>query len=446
MTPDEAPPAVPLRTAARAWWSVSLRTFGGPAGQIAVMHREFVDERRWVGERRFLHALSYCTLLPGPEAQQLAVYLGWLLNGIKGALIAGWLFVLPGFVCLLGLSLVYVRFGDTELLQAVFVGLAPAVLAVVAQALWRLARRAATAWWLGAVAVGAFLSLTFFRVPFPVVIAVAGAIGLVAHRWLPAATEREVAQDWVPLIPDDAEPLPTSVRRTVRVVLIGAVLWVTPVVVLALVLGRDSVFVDQGRFFGGTALVTFGGAYAVLSFVAQRAVEVYGWLSPAEMVKGLALAETTPGPLVMVLQFVAFLGAYRNPGDLEPWVAGVLASVLLCWVLFIPSFVFVLAGAPYLERLRHSARLRGALTAITAAVVGVIANLAWFFALNTLFRRLDRIDSGPVRFVWPVWESFDLRAACIAAVAALLLWWRRWGVLQVLGVCALLGIVLGLAG
>jgi chromate transporter len=330
--------------------------------------------------------------------------------------------------------------------QALFVGLAPAVLAIVAQAVWRLGRRTLTAWWLVGIAIAAFAALTLFQVPFPLVIAAAALVGLAANRWLPPIEDRAITQDWQPLIPDDAEPLPTSGRRAMKVIVIGAVLWVTPVLLLGVLTGSDSIFVEQGRFFGATALVTFGGAYAVLSFVAQRAVEVYGWLSPAEMVKGLALAETTPGPLVMVLQFVAFLGAYRNPGDLEPWVAGLLASVLLCWVLFVPSFVFVLAGAPYLERLRHSARLRAALTGITAAVVGVIASLAWFFGLNTLFRRLDRVTGGPVDVLWPDWASFDLRAAVIAAVALLLLTWRRWGVLQVMGVCAALGLVLDLAG
>lgn len=438
---------VPLRESTRAWFAVSLRTFGGPAGQISVMHREFVDERRWVGERRFLHALSYCTLLPGPEAQQLAVYLGWLLNGIKGALIAGWLFVLPGFVTLLALSLVYVRYGETELLQAIFTGLAPAVLAIVAQALWRLGRRTLTTWWLLLIAVAAFVSLTVFQVPFPVVIAVAAVLGVLATRWVADVTDDDaVTSGPPPLIPDDAAPLATSRRRTLTVLVVGTVLWVLPVLGAAVVFGSDSIFVEQGRFFGLTSLVTFGGAYAVLSFVAQRAVEVYGWLTPTEMVKGLALAETTPGPLVMVLQFVAFLGAYRNPGPLEPWVAGVIASVLLVWVLFVPSFVFVLVGAPYLERLRHSRRLRAALVGITAAVVGVIANLAWFFTLNTLFRSLERIDEGPVQLLWPVWDSFDLRAASIAVVGVLLLVWRRWGVLQVLGVCALIGTVLDLAG
>jgi len=450
-TPEAAVPGhvVPLGAATRVWFAVSLRTFGGPAGQISVMHREFVDERRWVGERRFLHALSYCTLLPGPEAHQLAVYLGWLLNGIRGALIAGWLFVLPGFVTLLTLSLVYVRYGETELLQAVFVGLGPAVLAIVAQALWRLGRRTLTSWWLLAVAVAAFMSSTFLQVPFPLVIAVAAGLGVLAVRLVPAGTDDDsipVSVGPPPLVPDDADPLPTAPRRTVTVLVVGTVLWVLPVIAAAIVFGGDSVFVEQGRFFGATALVTFGGAYAVLSFVAQRAVEVYGWLSPAEMVKGLALAETTPGPLVMVLQFVAFLGAYRNPGSLEPWVAGVIGSLLLVWVLFVPSFVFVLVGAPYLERLRHNRRLRAALVGITAAVVGVIANLAWFFALNTLFRSLERIDQGPVSFLWPVTDSFDLRAASIAAVGALLLIWRRWGVLQVMGACALIGVVLDLAG
>jgi chromate transporter len=255
-----------------------------------------------------------------------------------------------------------------------------------------------------------------------------------------------VQQEWQPLIADDDDPLTTSRRRTLIVVVVGAVLWVLPVLAAAVAFGRDSVLVEQGRFFGVTSLVTFGGAYAVLSFVAQRAVEVYAWVTPAEMLKGLALAESTPGPLVMVLQFVAFLGAYRNPGPMEPWVAGVVASLLLCWVLFVPSFVFVLAGAPYLERLRHSVRLRGALTGITSAVVGVIANLGVFFAVTTLFRRQSVWEAGPVQVIWPVWDSLDLRALVIFAVACVLLFWRRWGVLSVLGVGCVIGVVLDLAG
>jgi chromate transporter len=437
---------VPLREATVAWAKVASQTFGGPAGQISVMHREFVDERRWVSERRFLHALSYCTLLPGPEAQQLAVYLGWLLNGLRGSLIAGWLFVLPGFVAMLALSLVYVRFGDTELVQAVFVGLAPAVLAVVAQAVWRLGRRALTAAWQVAVAVVAFFALYVLQVPFPLVILGAGVLGAFAAHTLPVVDEQVGQQEWQPLIADEDDPLATSRRRTLVVVSVGVALWLLPVLVVAIAFGRDSVLVEQSRFFGTTALVTFGGAYAVLSFVAQRAVEVYAWVTPAEMVKGLALAESTPGPLVMVLQFVAFLGAYRNPGPMEPWFAGVVASVLVCWVLFVPSFVFVLAGAPYLERLRHSRRLRGALTGITSAVVGVIANLGVFFAVTTLFRRQRVWEAGPVQVTWPVWDSLDLRALVIFAVACVLVFWRRWSVLPVLGIGCLIGVVLELAG
>jgi chromate transporter len=436
---------VPLREAVVAWTKVASQSFGGPAGQISVMHRELVDERRWVSERRFSHALSYCTLLPGPEAQQLAVYLGWLLNGLRGSLIAGWLFVLPGFVAMLVLSLVYVRFGDTELVRALFVGLAPAVLAIVVQAVWRLGRRTLRAWWQVGIAVAAFLALYTLQVPFPVVIVVAGLLGALAVHALPAVDEPAELDGAAVLIADDDE-LPTARHHTVAIVLVGAVLWVLPVVAAGIAFGRDSVLVEQGRFFGTTALVTFGGAYAVLSFVAQRAVEVYAWVTPAEMLKGLALAESTPGPLVMVLQFVAFLGAYRNPGPMEPWVAGVVASMLLCWVLFVPSFVFVLAGAPYLERLRHSARLRGALTGITSAVVGVIANLGLFFAVSTLFRRQWVGEAGPVRVVWPEWDSLDLRALVIFAVACVLVFWRRWGVLPVLGVGCGIGLVLDLAG
>lgn len=442
---------VPLREATRAWFRISLQTFGGPAGQIAMMQRELVDERRWIGQRRFLHALSFCTLLPGPEAQQLSIYVGWLLNGVRGGLVAGTLFVLPGVVALLALSGLYVGYGDTTVVTALFAGLAPAVLAVVAQAVWRLSGRALGHPVLVVVAVGAFVALTAFAVPFPVVIVVAAALGWLVGRVLPEALphKRPPAADEgpEPLVADDAlHQAPASRAYVLKVLGLGLVLWATPVVAFALLTGGDSVFVDQALFFSGTALVTFGGAYAVLSFVAQQAVQVYGWLAPGEMVRGLALAESTPGPLIMVVQFVAFLGAYRDPGGLDPWVAGVLASLLTVWVTFVPCFVFIFLGAPYVERLRGNEALSAALTGITAAVVGVIANLAVFFALATLFDEQREVGAGPVAVDLPVLPSADPVAFGILAVASLLLFWRGWSVLRVLGACAAIGVVVGLLG
>lgn len=442
---------VPFRTAVRAWFLISLQTFGGPAGQIAVMQRTLVDERRWIGQRRFLHAMNYCMLLPGPEAQQLATYVGWLLHGTRGGLVAGGLFVLPGVLALLVLSAVYVAFGSTVAVTALFAGLAPAVLAIVVQAVVRVARRALASRALAAVAVTAFLALSLFGVPFPVVVALAGLAGWTLGRLRPSALPRSAGESAdagpPPVIPDDVlhTEAPTA-RRTLRVLLAGLLVWGVPLAAVALLAGPGSVLTQQGLFFSGAAVVTFGGAYAVLAYVAQQAVSVYGWLTPGEMVRGLALAETTPGPLIMVVQFVAFLGAYRDPGSLDPWAAAVLASLLVTWVTFVPSFLFVLLGAPYMERLRGNRSLSAALTGITAAVVGVIANLGVYFAVHTLFARTTAVDAGVLHLELPQAASVRPLALAIALVAAVLLFRLRWSVLRTLGACAALGLAAGLAG
>jgi chromate transporter len=443
---------VPLREAARAWFLISLQTFGGPAGQIAVMQRELVDERRWIGERRFLHALSFCMLLPGPEAQQLAIYTGWLLNGWAGGLVAGVLFVLPGVVAMLALSWVYVAHGETALVTGLLLGLAPAVVAIVVQAVVRIGRRAlhhrALVW----ISVVAFLLLALLGLPFPVVVLGAGVVGWLVGRWRPDVMVHRPPEEAdgaePPLVPDDAlHRVRPSARRNLTILGLGLLLWVTPVAAAwALASGSRTVFTDQGVFFGGMALVTFGGAYAVLSYVAQAAVGTFGWLSAGEMVRGLALAETTPGPLIMVVQFVAFLGAYRNPGDLNPWVAAVLASLLTVWVTFVPCFLFIFLGAPYVERLRDSAALSAALTGVTAAVVGVIANLALYFAVHTLFSETSTASAGPVALVVPVWSAYSWPALVVAAAAMALVFRLRWSVLRTLGVCALLGLGLSYVG
>ncbi|MGZ6799304.1 MAG: chromate efflux transporter [Mycobacteriaceae bacterium] len=449
------PPAgdvVPFRDAVRAWFLISLQTFGGPAGQIAVMQRELVEERRWIGHRRFLHALSYCTLLPGPEAQQLAIYVGWLLNGVRGGLVAGTLFVLPGVVALLGLSAVYVGFGETTAVVALFAGLAPAVVAVVAQAVVRVGKRALGHPALIALAVAAFLALSALRVPFPVVIAAAALAGWALGRWAPgtmhAVAGHDTGEDETsPLIPDGAlHHERPSRRHAVRVLALGVLAWGLPLGVVAALTGVHSVFTTQGLFFSGAAMVTFGGAYAVLAYVAQKAVEVYGWLAPGEMVRGLALAESTPGPLIMVVQFVAFLGAYRDPGSLNPWVAAVLAALLVTWVTFVPCFVFIFLGAPYVERLRGNTALSAALTGITAAVVGVIANLAVFFAMHTLFSQTASVGVGPVHLTLPVVATVRPVQVGILAVAVVLLFRLHWSVLRTLGVCAVLGLAAALVG
>lgn len=443
---------VPLRETTKAWFKISLQTFGGPAGQIAVMQRSLVDEHRWIGERRFLHALSYCMLLPGPEAQQLAVYVGWLLNGVRGGLIAGVLFVLPGVVALLALSAIYVTFGDTTLISALFVGLSAAVLAIVAQAVIKVTKRALHHRALVALAVAAFVALTIFGVPFPVVIAAAAFIGWALGRFRPglmaATAKKSSADETDPLISDDAlHHAQPSWRRGALVLGLGIPLWLAPIGIAFAFTGLHSVYTQQGLFFSGTALVTFGGAYAVLAFVAQQAVATYGWLAPGEMVKGLALAETTPGPLIMVVQFVAFLGAFRDPGSLDPWTAAVLASLLVTWVTFVPSLLFIFLGAPYVERLRGNRCLSAALTGITAAVVGVIANLGVYFATHTLFADSASATWGPVDLEVPVLSSLQPWALLLTIAAMVMIFKLRWSVLRTLGVCAaaslLMGLVLG---
>jgi chromate transporter len=424
---------------------VSLQTFGGPAGQIAVMQRMLVEERRWIGQQRFLFALSFCTLLPGPEAQQLATYVGWLLNGVRGALIAGVLFVLPGMVALLALSAIYVGYGDTSVVEAVFLGLGPAVIAIVVQALLRVGRRALTERWMVVVAVCSLLALAFFAVPFPAVIAGAALVG-----WLVGRRHKTMPQDRPTAGPTSgAEPLVSdaalhherpSRTHSLLVLGVGLALWFTPVLAAASAFGSNSVFVEQGTFFSGAAVVTFGGAYAVLAYVAQQAVTDYHWLTGSQMVHGLALAETTPGPLIMVVQFVAFLGAYNDPGSLNPWVAAVLASLLTTWVTFVPSILFVVLGAPYVERLRANRSLSAALSGITAAVVGVIANLALYFALHTLFSETEQHTWGPITTSLPIPGTVVWAAVLITALAFLVTFRLRWSVLRTLGACALAGV------
>jgi chromate transporter len=388
-------------------------------------------------------------LLPGPEATQLAIYIGWLLNGGIGGVIAGVLFVLPGVLALMALSWVYVAHGDSVVVTGLFLGLAPAVVAVVVQAVVRISGRALRHRVLVGLAVAAFLLLAVLGLPFPVVVLGAGVTGWAIGRWRPDVMARPTApqpEDGPPpLVPDDAlHRARPSRRRNAAVLAGGLTVWVAPVVLAwALASGSRTVFTDQGVFFGGMALVTFGGAYAVLSYVAQAAVGTFGWLSAGEMVRGLALAETTPGPLIMVVQFVAFLGAYRDPGGLDPWVAAVLASLLTVWVTFVPCFLFIFLGAPYVERLRESAALAAALAGVTAAVVGVIANLAVYFAVHTLFREVTAVTWGPVDLQVPVVGSLRPLSLAVVAFAALLVFGAGWSVLRTLGACALLGLAAG---
>ncbi|MBN9056536.1 MAG: chromate efflux transporter, partial [Rhizobiales bacterium] len=382
---------VPLAEAVKVWARVAALSFGGPAGQIAVMHRIVVDEKRWVGEHRFLHALNYCMLLPGPEAHQLAIYIGWLLNKTKGGMIAGLLFVLPGFVAILALSYIYVLFGNVTFIEGMFFGLKCAVLAVVIQAVFRIGSRALKNPVMVAIAAAAFVAIFFLHVPFPLIIIGAGVIGYFGGRAGIAAFKvggghksgaGNILEDRDSVL-GEAIPLHARPNLAWSLKTSGALaaLWLFPVAALLVILGPDNVFSKIGVFFSQMAVVTFGGAYAVLAYVAQAAVEDFGWLRPGEMLDGLGMAETTPGPLIMVTQFVGFLAGYRDPGSMSPLAAATFGAILTTWVTFLPSFLWIFAGAPFIEQMRGNVALSGAMSAITEAVVGVILNLAIWFGL-----------------------------------------------------------------
>ncbi len=424
------------------WLRIALLSFGGPAGQIAVMHRIVVDEKRWVSEERFLHALNYCMLLPGPEAQQLATYLGWLMHGTRGGLIAGGLFILPGAIAIMALSVIYISFGQLGFVAALFFGLKAAVLAIVLQAVARVGGRALKTPLMRALAVLALLAIMIFDVPFPLIVLGAGLIGWLGSRigWMPARVVTDGSND------DERVAAASSSAQPLRVAAVWLVLWLAPVAALLIAFGPDNVFSQLAVFFSKMALVTFGGAYAVLAYVAQLAVDHYGWLRPGEMLDGLGMAETTPGPLIMVLQFVGYVAAYRAPGALPPVAAGVLGGLLTTWVTFAPCFLWIFLGAPYIERLRGNAALSAALAAITAAVVGVMLNLALWFALHTIFHEVRKL---PVAGLWldvPVLTSFDPWAAALAAAAMVAVFYLRAGTAAVLLLCAGTGLGLHLVG
>jgi chromate transporter len=434
--------SIPLGEAVRVWTKIACLSFGGPAGQIALMHRVLVDEKRWIGEERFLHALNYCMLLPGPEAQQLATYVGWLLHRTRGGLIAGGLFVLPGLVSIMALSWIYVAFGNTGIIAGLFFGLKAAVLAIVLEAVNRIGKRALRNRTMVAIAMGAFTAIFLFGIPFPAIVVGAGLLGYCGGRSGMAAfsgggghgpSKGTVLADADSAlgegIPDHARP---NIGWSLRVSAVFLALWLLPVAVLVLVFGNGNVFADIAVFFSKMAVVTFGGAYAVLAYVAQQAVENYGWLAPGEMLNGLGLAETTPGPLIMVTQFVGFLAAFREPGALNPYLAGTLGGLLTTWVTFLPCFLWIFLGAPFIERLRGNRALSGALAAITAAVVGVILNLAVWFGLHVLFRDVAETRIGPLSLDVPRLASLDPVALLLFAAAALALFQWRVGVVPTL--------------
>ncbi len=423
--------------AVRAYARIGWLSFGGPAGQIALMHREFVDERRWVDESTFLHALNFCHLLPGPEAQQLATWIGWRLHGLRGGLAAGLLFVIPGALVMFGLSLLYVTAAGLDWFAALFVGIKAAVLAIVVQALLRIAGRALKTPLLRGIAVASFVALAVLAAPFPIVVLSALVVGWAAARWRPG---------WMKLAPAKegaAPPRRSAWRESLTAALLWGAIWAAPMLLILVTLGRDHVLWDIGAFFSQLAVVTFGGAYAVLAYMAQEAVSGFGWLRPGEMADGLGLAETTPGPLILVTQFVGFLAAWRDAAPFTPFVAALLGSLLTLWVTFAPCFLWIFAFAPWIDRLERAAGLKGALAAVTAAVVGVIANLSLWFALHVLFRRLEPTAWG---LDLPVWASVDRAAVLLALLAALLLFRFRLGIIPMLAICSVLGLLIGPGG
>lgn len=418
---------------------IGCLSFGGPAGQIALMHRELVEQRGWISEAQYLHALNFCHLLPGPEAQQLAIWIGWKLHGIRGGLAAGLLFVIPGALVILALSMLYGFAAHLGWFVALFLGIKAAVLAIVVQAVLRLAGRALGTPFRKGAAVVSFLALFVFNAPFPLVVIGAGGIGWLVARIRPA------------LLGLKAEPAALPVtqrpwRQSLWAALIGAVAWAAPMGAVFALLGPHHVLWRIGVFFSKLAVVTFGGAYAVLAYMAQQAVSSQHWLTAPEMADGLGLAETTPGPLIMVTQFVGYLAAFRAPAPFSPVVAGLLGALLTTWVTFAPCFLWVFALAPWIERLENATRLKGALALVTAAIVGVIANLSAWFALHVLFHDLRLVALGPVDVSLPVWSSFDWRAGLIAALSAGLVIRAKWNVIPVLAIAGGAGWLLSQLG
>lgn len=440
--------------ALRVWTRIGFLSFGGPAGQIALMHRMLVEERKWIGNDRFLHALNYCHLLPGPEAQQLATYIGWLLHGVKGGLAAGLLFVIPGMLTILALTVLYAGFHRAAAVQALFYGLKPAVLAIVVMAVFRIAAKALKTPYLMLLAGLAFIAMFLYQAPFPLVIVCSGLLGYLGMSLCPQRLGDRCPQ-WICggssvggtaeaqgivdilLSKDDSGRFAPTLSRSLKVLATWGAIWLGPVALLLLFLGPGHVYTQISLFFSKMAAVTFGGAYAVLAYVAQQAVEGFGWLQPGEMLDGLALAETTPGPLIMVVQFVGFLAAFRDPGVLNPYVAGTLGALLTVWVTFAPCFLWIFLGAPYVEKLRHNRLLNGALSGITAAVVGVVLNLSAWFGINAMFARSEPLEFLGATLPVPDPASADFFGLLLAVLACLAL--PRLGIISVLFGCAGLG-------
>ena len=449
---EEGGHGVSFREAVGVWVRIAALSFGGPAGQIAVMHRIIVEEKRWIGEERFLHALNYCMLLPGPEAQQLAIYIGWLMHKTKGGLVAGALFVFPGFVAIMVLSWFYAAFGRLPLIDALFLGMKAAVLAIVLEAVRRIGSRSLKNRTMVAIAAIAFVAIFFFAVPFPIIILAAGLVGFVGSRagvrslasggaghasstWTTVADEETALGNHVP---PHARP---NLGWSLRISAVFLVLWLLPTLLLAATLGRHNVFTDIATFFSTMAVVTFGGAYAVLAYVAQQAVDHYHWVTPGEMLNGLGMAETTPGPLIMVTQFVGFMAAFRQATGMSPMLAGTLGAILTTWVTFVPCFLWIFLGAPFIERLRGNRALSAGLSAITAAVVGVILNLAVWFTLHTLFGQVTVENFGPLKLDVPDLHTASLPAIGLAILALVAVFRFKLGAMLVIPACAVVGIL-----
>ncbi|WP_112526023.1 chromate efflux transporter [Phyllobacterium sp. P30BS-XVII] len=428
------PQKIEVREAFYTFGKIGLLSFGGPAGQIAMMHRVLVDEKKWISEERFLHALNFCMLLPGPEAMQLATYLGWLFHGVKGGVIAGLLFILPGACVMLVLSALYVSFGHVPLVEGLLFGLKAAVLAIVLEAVIKVGKRALTDYAAYGIAICAFIAIALIKLPFPLVILIAGLFGFLRYRLTHTSS---------PSLPDHSAIEPAA-RGALQSAVVWTVLWLGPLAILLFALGQANVFAAQAAFFSKMAVVTFGGAYAVLAYVAQQAVDYYGWLKPDEMLTGLGLAETTPGPLILVLAFVGFVGGARLSG-FDPLTGGLLGGLTALWFTFAPCFLWIFAGAPFVERLRHVGWLKASLAAITAAVVGVIANLAVWFGLHVLFGTFQETMFGPLHLPVLNLSAFDWAASAIALGAAIALIALRINLLVVLGLAALAGILIRLA-
>lgn len=424
--------------AVATWLKIGCINFGGPAGQIAMMHRILVDEKKWIDEPRFLHALNFCMLLPGPEATKLAVYVGWLLHGVRGGLAAGILFVLPGALVMLGLSLLYALGRGVPAIDGALFGIKAAVLVIVIEALIRIARRGLKTATLIALSLAAFVGIFFLSLPFPVIVAAAALIGYVVAKGSPGRLGLAEKAE-APLPPDE-----DRWRKFFLATVIGLAIWWAPIALAALALGPNHVLVDIGTFFSKLAVVSFGGAYALLAYMAQQAVETHHWMTAPEMVDGLGLAETTPGPLILVTQFVGFLAAFRNAAPFSAVAAGVLGAAMTTWVTFVPSMLWIFAGAPFIEPLRANRKLSGALAAITAAVVGVILNLSVWFALHVLFGKVQEMHTGPLR--WYAFDplALDLRAAALAAIAAVLAFGLHRSLIEVVVIMAALGVAIRL--